>query len=185
MKTDERGRIEVDSQLQTSVKGVYAIGDVIKGAMLAHKAEEEGSFVAERIVGQKPHPRIQHLPERDNVSLTGWVDTIPPYLHATDVYIAPLRMGSGTRLKILEAMASGCAIIATTIAASGLSEQAKSGMIIVDDEDRFAQAINDLLDNPNKRDELGNIAQKMVKSQYDWSVLIPQLLKAYQEVGIG
>lgn len=137
------------------------------------------------IVGQKPHPRIQHLPERDNISLTGWVDTIPPYLHATDVYIAPLRMGSGTRLKILEAMASGCAIIATTVAASGLSEQAKSGMMIIDDEAKFAQAINDLLDNPNKRNDLGNIARKMVKSQYDWSVLIPQLLKAYQEVGIG
>lgn len=137
------------------------------------------------IVGQKPHPRIQHLPERDNISLTGWVDTIPPYLHATDVYIAPLRMGSGTRLKILEAMASGCAIIATTVAVSGLSEQAKSGMIIVDDEEKFAQAISDLLDNADRRVELGDIARKIVKNQYDWSVLIPQLLKAYQEVGIG
>lgn len=137
------------------------------------------------IVGQKPHPRIQHLPERDNITLTGWVDTIPPYLHAGDVYIAPLRMGSGTRLKILEAMASGCAIIATTVAAAGLSEQAKSGMIIIDDEAEFAKTITDLLNNPDKRQHLGKIAQEMVKKQYDWSVLIPQLLKAYQEVGIG
>lgn len=137
------------------------------------------------IVGQKPHPRIQHLPERDNITLTGWVNTIPPYLHAGDVYIAPLRMGSGTRLKILEAMASGCAIIATTVAAAGLSEQAKSGMIIIDDEAEFAKTITDLLNNPDKRQHLGKIAQEMVKKQYDWSVLIPQLLKAYQEVGIG
>ncbi|MCA9914882.1 MAG: glycosyltransferase, partial [Anaerolineae bacterium] len=57
------------------------------------------------IVGQKPHPRMQHLPERPNISLTGWVDSVLPYLQAADVYIAPLRMGSGTRLKILEAMA--------------------------------------------------------------------------------
>ena len=137
------------------------------------------------IVGQKPHARIQHLPQRDNISLTGWVDTIPPYLHAADVYIAPLRMGSGTRLKILEAMASGCAIVATTVAAAGLSEQAKSGMIIADDEDKFADAIQELLDHPEKRLELGKIAREMVKNQYDWSVLIPQLLEAYQEVGIG
>ncbi len=137
------------------------------------------------IVGQKPHARIQHLPQRDNISLTGWVDTIPPYLHAADVYIAPLRMGSGTRLKILEAMASGCAIVATTVAAAGLSEQAKSGMIIADDEDNFADAIQELLDHPEKRLELGKIAREMVKKQYDWSVLIPQLLEAYQEVGIG
>ncbi len=137
------------------------------------------------IVGQKPHVRIQHLPERTNISLTGWVDAIPPYLHAADVYIAPLRMGSGTRLKILEAMASGCAIVATTVATAGLSEQAKSSMIIADDVRDFAVAIQELLDNSEKRQELGNIARKMVKNQYDWSVLIPQLLGAYQEVGIG
>jgi polysaccharide biosynthesis protein PslH len=63
------------------------------------------------IVGQQPHPRIQHLAERANISLTGWVDSVQPYLSAAAVYIAPLRMGSGTRLKILEAMATGCGII--------------------------------------------------------------------------
>jgi dihydrolipoamide dehydrogenase len=52
---DEKGRVNVDHHLQTSVEGIYAIGDVIKGAMLAHKAEEEGIFVAESIAGQKPH----------------------------------------------------------------------------------------------------------------------------------
>jgi dihydrolipoamide dehydrogenase len=52
---DEKGRIPVDHHLQTSIEGIYAIGDVIAGAMLAHKAEEEGVFVAETIVGQKPH----------------------------------------------------------------------------------------------------------------------------------
>ena len=55
IKVDERGRIEVDDHLRTNVDGIYAIGDVVKGAMLAHKAEEEGTFVAEQIAGQKPH----------------------------------------------------------------------------------------------------------------------------------
>lgn len=55
VKVDDRGRVDVDGNLQTNVPGIYAIGDVVKGAMLAHKAEEEGVFVAELLAGQKPH----------------------------------------------------------------------------------------------------------------------------------
>lgn len=62
VKTDDRGRIEVDGHLETEVKGVYAIGDVIKGAMLAHKAEEEGVLVAEIMAGQKPHINYNLIP---------------------------------------------------------------------------------------------------------------------------
>ena len=62
LKTNDRGQIEVDEHLQTSVPGIYAIGDVIKGAMLAHKAEEEGVFVAETIAGQKPHINYLLIP---------------------------------------------------------------------------------------------------------------------------
>ncbi|HXC05867.1 MAG TPA: dihydrolipoyl dehydrogenase [Bacteroidia bacterium] len=62
VKTDERGRIETDGQLQTNVAGIYAIGDVVKGAMLAHKAEEEGVFVAEVMAGQKPHIDYNLIP---------------------------------------------------------------------------------------------------------------------------
>jgi dihydrolipoamide dehydrogenase len=62
LKTDERGRIETNSHLETAVAGVYAIGDVVKGAMLAHKAEEEGVFVAETIAGQKPHIHYHLIP---------------------------------------------------------------------------------------------------------------------------
>ncbi len=59
---DERGRVHVDGHLQTSVPGIYAIGDVVRGAMLAHKAEEEGVFVAETIAGQKPHINYNLIP---------------------------------------------------------------------------------------------------------------------------
>ena len=62
LAVDERGRIPVDAHLETSVKGIYAIGDVIKGAMLAHKAEEEGAFVAEVMAGQKPHIDYNLIP---------------------------------------------------------------------------------------------------------------------------
>jgi dihydrolipoamide dehydrogenase len=59
---DARGKIETDGNLQTNVPGIYAIGDVVKGAMLAHKAEEEGVFVAETIAGQKPHINYNLIP---------------------------------------------------------------------------------------------------------------------------
>ncbi|MFM7022871.1 MAG: dihydrolipoyl dehydrogenase [Flavobacteriales bacterium] len=55
VKVDDKGRVEVNNHLETNVPGIYAIGDVVKGAMLAHKAEEEGVFVAELMAGQKPH----------------------------------------------------------------------------------------------------------------------------------
>ncbi len=60
--TDKRGKIEVDEHLQTNVEGIYAIGDVTHGAMLAHKAEEEGVFVAEYMAGQKPHIDYNLIP---------------------------------------------------------------------------------------------------------------------------
>jgi len=62
VKKDDRGKIDVDANLQTNVTGIYAIGDVIKGAMLAHKAEEEGVFVAEVMAGQKPHINYNLIP---------------------------------------------------------------------------------------------------------------------------
>ena len=62
LKVNDRGQIDVNDHLQTSVPNVYAIGDVIKGAMLAHKAEEEGVFVAELLAGQKPHINYNLIP---------------------------------------------------------------------------------------------------------------------------
>ena len=62
ISTDERGRIAVNHHLQTAVPNIYAIGDVVRGAMLAHKAEEEGVFVAESIAGEKPHINYNLIP---------------------------------------------------------------------------------------------------------------------------
>ena len=62
VKVDEKGRIEVDEYLRTGAEHIYAIGDVIKGAMLAHKAEEEGVFVAEHMNGEKPHINYNLIP---------------------------------------------------------------------------------------------------------------------------
>lgn len=62
LKIGERGMIDVDHNLQTSVPNIFAIGDVVRGAMLAHKAEEEGTYVAEFLAGQKPHLNYDLIP---------------------------------------------------------------------------------------------------------------------------
>jgi glycosyltransferase involved in cell wall biosynthesis len=135
------------------------------------------------IVGQKPHPQLTELRSHAQVEVTGWVPDVLPYLHATDVYVAPLRMGSGTRFKLLEAMAAGRAIVATSLAAAGLEHN--NALIIADAPGDFAQAIIDLLLDPAARAQRGTTSHDWVQTHYDWSVLLPRLLEAYREIGLG
>lgn len=132
------------------------------------------------IVGQQPHARIRQLAQHEHIYVTGWVDAVVPYLKAAAVYVAPLRMGSGTRLKILEAMASGCAIVATELAAAGLNEASRQAIRITDTPAEFAQAVEELLHNPQERQQLAKRALQAVKAYYDWPVIIPRLLAAYE-----
>jgi glycosyltransferase involved in cell wall biosynthesis len=137
------------------------------------------------IVGQKPHRALQSLREKESIEVTGWVTDIQPYLHAASTYVAPLRMGSGTRLKILEAMAAGCAVVATTIGASGLTKETREAMVLADTEQDQANAVIRLLDNSAERTALGAKAQEYARKYYDWSVLIPCLLDIYLKQGLG
>lgn len=137
------------------------------------------------IVGQMPHPRLDRLRSDPNITLTGRVESVTPYLHDAAVYIAPLRMGSGTRLKLLEAMASGCAIVATPAAAAGLHPLVKEAMQITENPSDMAQAITQLLQSSGSRQSLGSMARRKVSQFYDWSVLIPRLLTVYKEIGLG
>lgn len=137
------------------------------------------------VVGQKPHARLEGLRDQDSVEITGWVKDVRPFLWSAGVYVAPLRMGSGTRLKILEAMAAGCSVVATSTAASGLDIDARRCMVIADDPKEMAVKIVDLLESPSLRSVKGITAQAYVKLTYDWSVLVPKLLEAYRGIGLG
>ncbi|MCC6804782.1 MAG: glycosyltransferase [Anaerolineae bacterium] len=137
------------------------------------------------IVGQKPHTSLQPLREDEHVEVTGWVVQVQPFLHAAQVYVAPLRMGSGTRLKILEAMAAGCAVVATSIAVAGLEREAREALIVADTETTFAQSVVSLLNDANQRRALGKDAKRIVRKYYDWSALIPCLIDIYRDVGLG
>lgn len=137
------------------------------------------------IVGRNPHRRLRHLADDEYVRVTGWVESVLPFLHEAAIYIAPLRMGSGTRLKILQAMAAGCAVVSTSIGAAGLNDEVKGALCIADDEAAFARAVVSLLDDEARRRQLGALAQERVGRHYDWSALIPRLLRVYEELDLG
>lgn len=132
------------------------------------------------VVGQKPTPALLALSQSYPVTFTGWVDNIAPYLTHGTLYIAPLRMGSGTRLKLLEAMAHGCAIVATPLASAGISREVKNAIKVAHTDDAFLETIRTLLADSKARAELGTQAQQLVKLHYDWQVLVPKLISVYE-----
>lgn len=137
------------------------------------------------IVGRNPHRRLRMLADDKYVQVTGWVESVEQFLHSATIYVAPLRMGSGTRLKILQAMAAGCAVVSTSIGAAGLHDDVRDALILADGADSFARAITQLLEDDNRRRELGARAQAQVAQHYDWAALMPRLLSAYGELGLG
>lgn len=131
------------------------------------------------IVGSQPHARLHPLRERDDVQITGWVPDVIPFLHAAAVFVVPLRMGSGTRLKILQAMAAGRAVVSTTLGAQGLDAQDGIALRLADTASDFARTVIDLLGAPEKRRMLGQAGARLVAQRYDWSVIVPRLLAVY------
>lgn len=133
------------------------------------------------IVGQKPHARLESLRGRDGVMLTGWVADVQPYLAAAKLFLMPFRAGSGTRLKLIEAMAAGKAIVSTTVGAEGFPVQSGREIILVDEPESFAQAVLRLLDDEGERARLGAAACQFAQ-QYDWRVVVPRFNTIYTGV---
>lgn len=132
------------------------------------------------IVGQQPHPRLAPLQVRPDVTLTGAVDNVRPYIAAADVYVVPMRMGSGTRFKILEAMAMRRAIVSTTLGAQGLEAESGRHLLVADDAGAFAEAVVTLLGDDARRASLGHDAHSFVAQGYDWGRIIPRLEVVYE-----
>ena len=133
------------------------------------------------IVGQRPHARLTALGEEPGITLTGRVERVQPYLAGAGVYILPLRIGSGTRLKLIESMAAGCAVVSTTIGAEGFSLQSGHAAILADTPEAFAAAVLELLDDPGRRAALGERAQAFA-AQYDWRRVGPLLDEVYERL---
>ena len=126
------------------------------------------------IVGQKPHERLQRLGELDNITITGWVEDPRPYIAGSDVYVVPLRMGGGTRLKVLEAMAMGKAIVSTSLGCEGFPVTNGTELVIEDTPVGFAQAVRRLLDDAGERSGLGARALRFVQNRYGWEAIVPR-----------
>jgi len=131
------------------------------------------------VVGQQPHPRLALLRDDPAVTLTGWVEDTRPYIAGAAVYVAPLRMGGGTRLKLLEAMAMQRAVVATRLGAEGFPVTDGQELLLADDPQTFAEAVVALLKDPARRAALGQAARAFVQARYDWEMIIPRLEAVY------
>ena len=138
------------------------------------------------IVGQSPHRRVLRLADDPAVTVTGYVDDVRPYIAGACVYVAPLRIGGGTRLKVLEAMAMSKAIVSTSLGCEGF-EGLQSGreLSIADTPQEFAQRVIELLDDASRRERLGRAARRFVEEQYDWRLIVPKLEQVYEQLDIG
>lgn len=134
-------------------------------------------------VGQDPPPELHKIAEKDiGVVVTGYVDDIRPYVTRSSVYVVPLRVGGGTRLKILDAMAMGKAIVSTTIGAEGIHATDGISIILADNPEDFAARVVTILRSHDLRQSLGREARKLVESEYSWSTVGKRLQDAYEDV---
>ena len=131
------------------------------------------------VVGQRPHPRLARLEQSPGVVLTGWVPDVRPYIGGATVYVAPLRVGGGTRLKLMEAMAMSSAIVATSLGAEGFPFESGRQLLVADTPADFAAAVVLLLDDPARRAQLGAAARAFVQAGYSWDTLASQLEALY------
>lgn len=133
------------------------------------------------IVGQKPHPRLATLANLEGVTVTGWVESVRPYLAGAKIFIMPFRIGSGTRLKLIEAMAAGKAVVSTRIGAEGFPVQHEQELLLADKPAEMVTAVLHLLEQPEARQRLGQHAQKFART-YDWRLVVPHFNDIYEGV---
>jgi glycosyltransferase involved in cell wall biosynthesis len=139
-----------------------------------------------QLVGMNPHVRLDELRSSPHVEITGAVVDTRPYIAAAAVYVIPMRVGGGTRFKALEAMASGKAIVSTSLGVEGIAVRDGHEMLLADTPGAFAAAIlrlvTDLRTGSALQQQLGVQARRFVEQHYGWPTIIPQLDKVYQAV---
>lgn len=122
------------------------------------------------IVGRNPLPGLRALCRNDNgIRLTGLVADVRPFMEDASVYVVPLRIGGGTRLKVFEAMAMERPIVSTTVGVEGLPVSDGSDVLLADDPRRFAEAVVRLLKDPALAVRVGRAGGAKVRAQFGWS----------------
>jgi glycosyltransferase involved in cell wall biosynthesis len=149
---------------------------------LIRAAEPDVTFT---IVGRSPTPEVRRLAEDRGIEVTGRVEDVRPYLAKSAVYVVPLRIGGGTRLKIFEAMGMGKAVVSTTIGAEGLPVTNDADIVIADEPATFAAAIVRMIRDDAARTRLEDAARRLVVERYDWSAVAQDFEDALARVAKG
>jgi len=137
------------------------------------------------IVGANPLDAVRKLDDGRTIIVTGFVEDIRKYIAQADVVLVPMRKGSGIKNKILEAMAMGKPVVCNSIAAEGLSLEAKQSLAIADNPREMACEIVKLLWDPARRSEMGKKARSVVLSQYSWVSCARRYYQIYKNVIAG
>lgn len=120
-----------------------------------------------------------------NIESTGYVDDVRPYVAKSAVFIAPLRSGSGTKVKVLNAMAQGKAVITTSIGAEGIEAKPDEEILIAEAPKEFAEKTVWLLKNPERAQKIGLRARQVIEEKYSWKVINKKLRQVYKEFENG
>jgi polysaccharide biosynthesis protein PslH len=134
-----------------------------------------------KIIGGRPPPSLMAL-AGPHVELTGFVQDLRPHLAEAAAVVVPLRLGGGTRLKIVEAMAMGKAIVSTSLGAEGIEAVSGRDILIENQPAAFADAVNRLLADPALAARIGAAARQVAVEKYAWSAAAQALEGFYRQV---
>jgi glycosyltransferase involved in cell wall biosynthesis len=133
------------------------------------KVKQACPHVTLDVVGRRPTLAVQALSQDDpTINVYGSVPDVRPYMATADVFIVPLRIGSGTRLKIFEAMATRLAVVSTTVGAEGLAVEHGRHLLLADSPEDFAESIVSLLNEPAQKQSMGDEGYDLVTQNYTW-----------------
>jgi glycosyltransferase involved in cell wall biosynthesis len=136
------------------------------------------------IVGPGAPDRLTRLIAGDpSVALTGYVEDPVPFIQRASVFVAPILSGGGTKLKVLEAMAAGKAIVSTSLGVEGIGGRDGEHYLVADSPDLFAARVVELLADPDLRRRLGGKARQVAEDQYDWRAICGKMSALYADTG--
>lgn len=135
------------------------------------------------IVGKSPTAEVRRLAENDAaVTVTGYVTDVRPYIAHSKVYVVPIRMGAGTKLKVLEAMAMGIPVVSTSLGIEGIAVTPGQDVLVADDPADFAAKVIMLMNDERLRAQMAARGRALMEQKYDWQHIVPKLEKAYESL---